>query len=68
MDLNAAVAAIKEAVERQPTADPKVIVIDEFENLPALCALDCPEALLGGIQDSVGSSRIDARGLHERGS
>jgi uncharacterized protein len=36
MDLNAATAAIKEAVERQPTVDPKVIVIDEFENLPSV--------------------------------
>ena len=36
MDLNAATAAIKEAVERQPAADPKVIVIDEFENLPSV--------------------------------
>jgi uncharacterized protein len=35
MDLNAATAAIKEAVERQPTSAPKVIVIDEFENLPS---------------------------------
>ena len=35
MDLNAATAAIKEAVDRQPTTDPKVIVIDEFENLPS---------------------------------
>jgi uncharacterized protein len=35
MDLNAATAAIKEAVERQPTTDPKVVVIDEFENLPS---------------------------------
>ncbi len=35
LDLNAATAAIKEAVERQPTTDPKVIVIDEFENLPS---------------------------------
>jgi uncharacterized protein len=35
LDLNAATAAIKEAVERQPTQDPKVIVIDEFENLPS---------------------------------
>ena len=36
MDLNAATTAIKEAVERQPTTDPKVIVIDEFENLPSV--------------------------------
>jgi hypothetical protein len=36
MDLNAATAAIKEAVERESTTDPKVIVIDEFENLPSV--------------------------------
>jgi hypothetical protein len=36
MDLNAATAAIKEAVDRQPTSDRKVIVIDEFENLPSV--------------------------------
>lgn len=36
MDLNAATAAIKEAIERHPTVDPKVIVIDEFENLPSV--------------------------------
>ena len=36
MDLNEATAAIKEAVESQPTTDPKVIVIDEFENLPSV--------------------------------
>ena len=35
MDLNAATAAIKEAVDRKPTTDPKVIVVDEFENLPS---------------------------------
>lgn len=36
LDLNGATAAIKEAVERQPTIEPKVIVIDEFENLPSV--------------------------------
>ena len=36
MNLNEATAAIKEAVESQPTTDPKVIVIDEFENLPSV--------------------------------
>ena len=36
MDLNAAAASIKEAIERQPTTDSKVIVIDEFENLPSV--------------------------------
>lgn len=35
LDLNAATAAIKEAVERQQEADRKVIVIDEFEHLPS---------------------------------
>lgn len=34
-DLNAATAAIKEAVDRKRTADRKIIVIDEFENLPS---------------------------------
>lgn len=36
LDLNAATAAIKEAVERQPTRDRKIVVIDEFENLPTI--------------------------------
>ena len=36
LDLNAATAAIKEAAERQPTKDRKIIVIDEFENLPTI--------------------------------
>lgn len=36
MDLNAATAAIKEAIERQPTKDRKIVVIDEFENLPTV--------------------------------
>lgn len=34
MDLNAAAAAIKEAVERQPTSDPKVIVPRQRSSLP----------------------------------
>lgn len=36
LDLNSATAAIKEAIERQPSKDRKVIVIDEFENLPSV--------------------------------
>jgi AAA+ ATPase superfamily predicted ATPase len=36
MDLNAATAAIREAVQRQKTTDPKVVVIDEFESLPSI--------------------------------
>lgn len=36
MDLNAATAAIREAIERHPSAERRVIVIDEFENLPSV--------------------------------